>query len=75
MAFVYLLGHQMKFKKSRLASLSDLELGFFIVLWSKLKKTLHYYSYIVSNTKNLHSVLEQCCFGYKNKRSNMKSKK
>ena len=59
MAFVYLQGYQMKFTKRRLVSLSNLELNFFIVLQSKLKKTLHYLSYIVSNIKNLHSVLEQ----------------
>ena len=32
----------MKFKKSRLVSLSNLKFIFFIVLWSNLKETLHY---------------------------------
>ena len=49
-----------KIKKRRLLSLSSLEFNFFIVLWNNLKKTLHYWSYIVSNIKNFHSVLEQC---------------
>ena len=49
-----------EFKKSRLVSLSNLEFNFFIVLWSNLKETLHYYSYIASNIQNLHSVSEQC---------------
>ena len=40
----------MKFKKSRLVSLSNLEFNFFIVWWSKLK--LHYCSYMISNIKN-----------------------
>ena len=58
----------MKFKKSRLVSLSNLELKFFIVLWSNLKETLHYSSYMVSNIKHLHSVLNNF-FSYKSKRS------
>ena len=63
----------MKFKKSCLVLLSNLEFNFFIVLWSNLKKTLHYESYMVSNIKNLHSVLEKFkkkfFFGYENKLS------
>ena len=50
----------MEFKKSRLASLSNLEFNFFILSWSNLKERLHYKSYIVSNIKYLHLVLEQC---------------
>ena len=43
----------MKFKQSRLVSLSNLEFNFFIVLWSNLKETLDYLSCIVSNTKRI----------------------
>ena len=42
MTFVYLWGYQMKFKRSRLVSLCNLEFNFFIVLWSNLKETLRY---------------------------------
>ena len=40
--FCLFIGYQMKFKKSHLVSLSNLEFNFFIVLWSNLKETLHY---------------------------------
>ena len=42
MTFVYLWGYHMKFKKKSLVSSSNLEFNFSIVLWSNLKKTLHY---------------------------------
>ena len=43
----------MKFKKSRLVSLFNFEVNFFIVLWSNLKDTLHYISYMVSIIKKI----------------------
>ena len=43
----------MKFKKSRLVLLTNFEVNFFIVLWSNLKETLHYQSYMVSNIKKI----------------------
>ena len=50
----------MKFIKRRRVSLSNIEVNFFIVLWSNFKETLHYLSHMVSNIKKLHLVLEQC---------------
>ena len=50
----------MKFKKSPLVSLSNLEFNFFIVLCSNLKKHYINKASMVSNIKNLQSVLEQC---------------
>ena len=79
MAFGYLQGFEMKFKNCRLVSLSTLEFNFFIVLQSNLKETLHYKRYMVSNIKNLHSVLEQfkkkILFCYTNKRSKFEVEK
>ena len=40
--YFYLWDYQMKFKNSRLVSLSNLEFNFFFVLCSNLKETLHY---------------------------------
>ena len=57
--FCLFIGLPDEIKKSRLVSLSNLEFNFFIVLWSNLKQALHYYSYMVSNIKNLHSVVKK----------------
>ena len=71
----------MKFKKSRLVSLFNLEFNFFIVLWSNLKETLHYLSYIVTNIKKfafgVRTVLKKLFFWVIQQTSaqNMKSKK
>ena len=66
--FIY-MATRWHLKKTRLIPLSNLEFIFKIFFfWSNLKETLHYSSYMVSNIKHLHSVLNNF-FSYKSKRS------
>ena len=59
----------MKFKISRLVSLTNLEFNFFIAMWSILKETLHYYKYMVCNITKFAFSVKQFSSGYENNRS------